>query len=66
MPRNRTRAQRLAAGLVAVEVAITPEQRSSLDAEAARLGLSRAALIARIADNLAKSQARRNRRAASK
>jgi hypothetical protein len=54
VPRNRTRAQRVASGRVAVEVALTVEQRDAIDADAERLGLSRNARVAKWADSLVK------------
>ena len=54
IPRNRTRAQRQAAGKVSIEVEMTVTQRAGIDAEASRLGLSRAATVAKWADSLAK------------
>jgi len=54
VPRNRTRAQRVASGRVAVEVSLTTEQRDAIDADAERLGLSRNARVAKWADSLAK------------
>jgi hypothetical protein len=59
--RNRSRASKRAAGLVSVEVALTPAQRTAIDAEADRLGLSRAATVAKWADSLAKKHERNNR-----
>lgn len=54
VPRNRTRAQRVASGRVAVEVSLTVEQRDAIDADAERLGLSRNARVAKWADSLVK------------
>ena len=59
--RNRTRAQKRAAGLVSIEVALTPDQRDAIDEEATELGLSRAATVAKWADSLAKNHARKKR-----
>lgn len=59
IPKNRTRAQRRASGGVAIEVELTAEQRAAIDAEARRLGLSRAGTVAKWADSLARRHARR-------
>lgn len=61
MSRNRTRAEREAAGLVAVEVALAVEDRAAIDTEAKEQGLSRAGLVAKWAKSLAKKHARKNR-----
>lgn len=44
-PRNRNRSHKVAAGLVAVEIWMTPEQRDLLDAYARTVGLSRNACV---------------------
>lgn len=66
IPRNRTRAQKYARGMTSLEVLLTPEHRAAIDQEAERLGLSRAGLVAKWAETLAKLRARRNRRSESK
>lgn len=66
MARNRTRAERSAAGLVDLSVSIRAELRDAIDTEALTVGLSRAAFVAKWAERLAKKQARKNRQADSK
>jgi len=61
MPRNRTRAERAAAGVVDLGVSLPIELRDAIDAEAASLGLSRAGLVAKWANSLAKRRARKKR-----
>lgn len=45
VPRNRNRSHKVASGLVAVEIWMTPEQRDLLDAYARTVGLSRNACV---------------------
>jgi len=66
VPRNRTRAQRVASGRVSVEVSLTVEQRDAIDADAERLGLSRNARVAKWADSLVKRHGQKKRQARSK
>ena len=66
MPRNRTRAERAAAGVVDLGVSLPIELRDAIDTEADEHGLSRAGLVAEWAELLAKRQARKNRRSEAK
>ena len=50
--KNRTRAQRLADGIVEVSVQVTRDQREALDALAKSLGISRSRLVAGWIDSL--------------
>ena len=59
MPRNRTRAERAAAGVVDLGVSIPIELRDAIDTEAESQGLSRAGFVAEWAELLAKRQARK-------
>lgn len=59
--RNRTRAERQAAGLVALEVTVTPSVRAQIDNEAKRVGISRAGLVTKWAKSLGKRTESRNR-----
>lgn len=54
MPRNRTRAERAALGLVDLSVSLPVHLRDAIDLEARALGVSRAALVAKWAEKLAK------------
>lgn len=66
MPRNRTRAERAAVGVVDLGVSLPIELRDAIDTEADEHGLSRAGLVAEWAELLAKRQARKNRRSEAK
>lgn len=55
MPRNRTRAERAASGLVDLGVSLPVHLRDAIDLEARALGESRAAVVAKLAEKLAKS-----------
>ena len=54
MPRNRTRAERAALGLVDLSVSLPVHLRDAIDIEAQAQGVSRAALVAKWAKKLAK------------
>ena len=64
--RNRTRAERAAAGIVDLSVSIRAELRDAIDAEAAAQGLSRAGLIAKWAQSIDKKRVRKNRQGDAK
>lgn len=64
--RNRTRAERAAVGIVDLSVSIRAELRDAIDAEAEAQGMSRAGLVAKWAEVLAKKQAKKNRTSDSK
>ena len=63
---NKSRAEKIASGLAVFELAIRSELKSAIDTEAAGQGLSRAGLVSKWAESLAKKQARRNRQATTK
>lgn len=54
MPRNRTRAERAAVGVVDLGVSLPAHLRDAIDLEAQAQGVSRAALVAKWAEKLAK------------
>jgi len=64
--RNRSRAEKIAAGLAVFELAIQSDLKSAIDTEATELGLSRAGLVSKWAESLAKKHARRNRQTTTK
>ncbi len=64
--RNRTRAERAAAGIVDLSVSIRSELRDAIDTEAAAQGLSRAGLIAKWAQSIDKKRVRKNRQGDAK
>lgn len=66
MPRNRTRAERAAAGIVDLGVSVPRELRDALDEVAAARGVSRAALVIEWANSLINKPVRKKRQAVAK